>query len=336
MARGVLADRVSREGTSAERVDRRRERWPARHRDPSRIRGAVIRGAARANPPDRGEMILSVDGRHVHLTDLHALLFPRRGLTKGDLLRYYAELAPVLLPHLHDRPMVARMPASRPPWLVLCSIEHAAGNVVDFPVVQDLLSLLWIVNLGCIGLYQWYAPCDDVDRPDAVHLDLEPGPGASFAQVRAAALAVHRALDEIGLASYAKTSGASGIQVSAPIERGPLGREVRDFARAIARGLASERPELLTAECRPAHRPADRVLVDYNQNAWGRTLASVYSVRPGAEATVSAPVGWDEIETEIEVTDFRLDNVPGRVRRRGDLWQPLLAACGRARLPASP
>src|SRR5262249_44868562 len=278
---------------------------------------------------------LSVDGRHVHLTDMYALLFPRRGLTKGDLLRYYAEMAPVLLPHLHDRAMVARMPASRPPWLVLCSIEHAAGNVVDLLVGQDLLSLLWIVNLGCIGLNQWYAPCDDADRPDAIHLELEPGPRASFAQVRAAALAVHRALDEIGLASYAKTSGASGIQVSAPIERSPLGREVRDFARAVARRLASERPELLTVECRPAHRPPDRVLVDYSRNAWGRTLASVYSVCPRAEATVSAPVGWAEIEAGIEVTDFRIDNVPARVRRCGDLWQPLLAACGGPRLPAA-
>ncbi|PYM74725.1 MAG: hypothetical protein DME10_05935, partial [Candidatus Rokuibacteriota bacterium] len=255
--------------------------------------------------------------------------------------------APVLLPHLRDRAMVMkrypngaagpfffmkRAPTPRPSWIDTCSIEHASGSVIDFPIVQDLASLLWVVNLGCIDLNQWYARCDDVDRPDYLHFDLDPVPGATFDTVREAALLLRDTLEDLGAPSHAKTSGSKGIHVYVPIVRGPTQKSVWQIAKTFAQTLAAARPALLTAEYHVAKRPAGRVLVDYNQNAWGRTLASVYSVRPTPGASVSTPLEWSEVERGIKIEDFRIDNVPARVKRTGDLWAPLLATRGRFRL----
>jgi bifunctional non-homologous end joining protein LigD len=218
-----------------------------------------------------------------------------------------------------------RAPQPRPPWIELCSIEHGSGNVIDFPMVQDLPSLLWVVNLGCIDLNQWYAPCDDVDRPDVLHFDLDPVEGTDFARVRETALVVRDALERLSIPCHAKTTGSRGIHVYVPIERGPTQKQVWQFAKEFSHTVAAVYPDLVTAEYRVAKRPKGRVLVDYNQNAWGRTLASVYSVRPRPRAPVSTPVTWDEVQRGVEIDDFRLDNVPQRIRRRGDLWAPLLA-----------
>jgi bifunctional non-homologous end joining protein LigD len=286
-------------------------------------------------------------GHAVQLTNLEKVFWPKLGITKGDLLRYYASISSVLLPHLRDRAMVMkrypngasgkwffmkRAPSPRPEWIETCAIEHASGSVIDFPMMQDLASLLWVVNLGCIGLNQWYARCDDVDRPDYLHFDLDPVPGASFARVRETALLVREALEALGMTVFAKTTGSSGIHLYVPIARGPLQKRVWTFAKEFARVMESRAPKLVTAEYRVAHRPRGRVLVDYNQNAWGRTLASVYSVRPSPRAAVSTPVTWAEVESGIEIDDFRIDNVPTRVKKFGDLWKPLLAARGRFKL----
>jgi bifunctional non-homologous end joining protein LigD len=201
--------------------------------------------------------------------------------------------------------------------------------VIDFPMVQDLASLLWVVNLGCIDLNQWYARCDDVDRPDYLHFDLDPGPGVKFARVLEAALVVRDALEALGMTPLVKTTGSSGVHLYVPIRRGPLQKRVWTFAKALAQTLAAKHTKLLTSEYRIADRPKGRVLVDYNQNAWGRTLASIYSVRPKQVASVSTPVTWKEIERGIAIEDFTIRNVPARVRKLGDLWKPLLAARGR-------
>ncbi|MBV8366203.1 MAG: hypothetical protein JO194_06860, partial [Candidatus Eremiobacteraeota bacterium] len=219
-----------------------------------------------------------------------------------------------------------------PPWVKTCRIHHSSGNVIDFPMIQDLASLLWCVNLGCIDLNQWYATCDDVDRPDYMHFDLDPVPGADFDAVRETALVVRAALERLDMPAYAKTTGSRGIHVYVPIVRGPLQKEVWTFAKALALSLARAHPNLITAEYRVAKRPRGRVLVDYNQNAWGRTLASIYSVRPTPGATVSTPVRWTEIERGVTIEDFTIRNVPARVRKLGDLWKPLLARSGRVRL----
>jgi bifunctional non-homologous end joining protein LigD len=227
-----------------------------------------------------------------------------------------------------------RAPVPRPDWIETCAIAHASGNVIDFPMVQDVASLLWVVNLGCIDLNPWYARCDDVDRPDFLHFDLDPVPGATFATVREAALVVREALDALRMPSYVKTTGSKGVHVYVPIVRGPNQKSVWTFAKAFAATLARQHPKLLTAEYRVAERPRGRVLVDYNQNAWGRTLASVYSPRPKPLATVSMPVTWDELAGGASTEDFRLDNVPGRLAEVGDLWAPVLAPRGRFDLGA--
>jgi bifunctional non-homologous end joining protein LigD len=301
--------------------------------------------------PREGDTVdLALGPRSVHLTNLGKPFWPALGLTKRDLLQYYADVSEALLPHLRDRAMVMkrypdgaggafffmkRAPAPRPAWIELCSIEHQSANVIDFPMVQDLASLLWVVNLGCIDLNQWYARCDDVDRPDYVHFDLDPvkgKPETPFARVREAAILVRDGLAALDMPAYAKTSGSRGIHIYVPIARGPNQKDVWDFARTFAIRLAALHPAVLTAEYRVSRRPPGRVLVDYNQNAWGRTLASVYSVRPHPAAAVSTPVTWPEIERGIAIEDFHLRNVPERLSRVGDLWKPLLAKRGRVRL----
>jgi bifunctional non-homologous end joining protein LigD len=225
-----------------------------------------------------------------------------------------------------------RAPEPRPAWIEICSIEHSSGNVIDFPMIQDMPSLLWLINLGCIDLNQWYARCDDVDRPDYLHFDLDPVPGAKFEMVVEAALLIREALESLKIRCYAKTTGSKGIHIYVPIVRGPTQKLVWSFAKEFANVLAAQAPKLLTAVYKVSDRPKGRVLVDYNQNSWGRTLASIYSVRPAPRASVSTPVTWSELEKGITINDFRIDNVPARVRKLGDLWKPLLAKRGRFKL----
>jgi bifunctional non-homologous end joining protein LigD len=298
-------------------------------------------------PGDGDDVLLPVEGREVRLTNLRKPFWPELGVTKGALIQYYADVSSVLLPHIRDRAMVMkryphgaagefffmkRAPHPRPDWIETCAITHGSGNVIHFPLIQDLPALLWVINLGCIDLNQWYARCDDVDRPDYVHFDLDPGEGAAFGAVREAGRIVHDALEALAMPSYVKTTGSRGLHVYVPIVRGPVQKEVWRFAKALAVELASRHPALLTAEYRVAKRPRGRVLVDYNQNAWGRTLASIYSVRPTPLAAVSTPVTWEEIEAGVGIEDFRIDNVPARIARVGDLWAPLLHQRGRVDL----
>jgi bifunctional non-homologous end joining protein LigD len=291
-------------------------------------------------PRDQDEAVLELAGREVKLTNLLKPFWPELGITKGDLLRYYLRISPALLPHLVDRAMVMkrypdgaagefffqkRAPVPRPDWIEICSIEHASGNIIDFPIVRDLASLLWVINLGCIDLNPWYARCDDIDRPDFLHFDLDPVPPSGFGKVLETAKIVHRALGALGIPNVAKTTGSKGMHVYVPIVRGPLQKQVWTFAKNMAKSLEQLYPGTITAEYRVEKRPPGRVLVDYNQNAWGRTLASVYSVRPKPRATVSAPVTWAEVGKGIRLEDFRIDNMPERVARRGDLWKMLLS-----------
>ena len=290
---------------------------------------------------------MTAAGRDVRLTNLRKPFWPERNITKGALIQYYVDVAPLLLPHIRNRAMVMkryphgaagpfffmkRAPTPRPSWIRTCTIDHGDGNVIDFPVIDDVAALMWVINLGCIDLNQWYATCDDVDRPDYLHFDLDPGEGAAFDSVHEAALIVQDALATLRMKPLAKTSGSKGMHVYVPIVRGPEQKVVWTFAKALAVELASRHPRLLTSEYRVARRPRGRVLVDYNQNRWGSTLASIYSVRPRPMATVSTPVTWKEVRAGIAIEDFRLDNVRARFAETGDLWKPLLAARGRTNL----
>src|SRR6478672_1088491 len=192
-------------------------------------------------PDTDGDVELTIGGRRVTLTNLGKLFWPESDITKRDLLQYYADVSPWLLPHLRERAMVMkrypngakgkcffmkRVPEPHPDWLDTCAIEHASGSVIDFPVVNDLASLLWVINLGCIDLNQWYARCDDVDRPDYVHFDLDPGEGADWDAVLAAGQVVHEALDILTMRSLVKTTGSRGLHVYVPIVRGPSQKDV--------------------------------------------------------------------------------------------------------------
>ncbi len=196
-------------------------------------------------------------------------------------------------------------------------------------MVQDLASLLWVVNLGCIDLNQWYARCDDTDRPDYLHFDLDPGEGAGL---RAGAGDRDRG---------ARCAGSPGDETAGEDQRleghsrlcarscaARCRRTSGEFAKAFAKQMEQLYPQLITAEYRVAKRPHGRVLVDYNQNAWGRTLASIYSVRPTEQATVSTPVTWEEVEQGFDIADFRMDNVPGP---GAEARRPLEAAPGGTR-----
>jgi bifunctional non-homologous end joining protein LigD len=252
-----------------------------------------------------------------------------------------------LLPHLVNRAMVMkryphgiagefffmkRAPSPRPEWIETCAIEHSSGNIIDFPVIRDLASLLWVINLGCIDLNPWYARCDDVDRPDYLHFDLDPVKGATWEQMLETASVVHDALTSLKFPSLIKTTGSRGFHIYVPIRRGPTQKQVWAVAKKFANILAALRPDLITAEYRIAKRPNKRVLVDYNQNAWGQTLSSIYSVRPQPKATVSTPITWNELKKGPRIEDFHIGNVRARVHKLGDLWAPLLAQTGRARL----
>jgi bifunctional non-homologous end joining protein LigD len=311
----------------------------------------VRAGEALALPDSAHSAEVRAGRKVVRLTNLRKTFFPEAGLTKRDLLDYYAAMAEVLVPHLKDRPMVMkrfpngihgkhffmkRTPAGAPSWVRRCEVEHRSGNVVDFPMIQDLADLLWVVNLGCIDLNPWYSRCDDVHRPDFLNFDLDPVAPADFGRVREVALWIERELAAVGATSYVKTSGSEGLHVYVPIVRGPEQKVVWRFAKALALKLQAEAPDLVTAEYRIAKRPPGRVLVDYNQNAWGSTLASLYSVRPRPQATVSAPVTWLEVEDGVEIEDLTIANVPGRVREIGDLWKPLLYERGRFDLNSGP
>ena len=295
-------------------------------------------------PRNTDNVVLDIDGFEVRLTNLRKIFWSELGLTKGDLLQYYADVADILLPHLRDRAMVMkryphgaaggfffmkRAPSPRPKWIRICEIDHGSGNVIDFPMIQDRAALMWVVNLGCIDLNQWYARCDELDKPDYLHFDLDPGVGAVFENVLEASLIVRDALETLQMPSFVKTTGSKGLHVYVPIVRGPTQKDVWTFAKALTHELASRHPTRLTAEYRVAKRPRGRVLVDYNQNAWGRTLASIYSVRPRPEATVSMPVTWKEIERGIRMEDFTTRNAPSRVAKLGDLWAPLNKTRGR-------
>ena len=298
-------------------------------------------------PTQVDNAILKVDGRDVRLTNLRKSFWPELGITKGALIQYYADVARVLLPHIRDRAMVMRRypngaagasffmkeaPSPRPPWIRICAIDHGNGKVVNFPVIDDRASLLWLINLGCIDLNQWYARCDDVHRPDYLHFDLDPGEGATFEQASECGLIVRDALTTLGMKPYVKTTGSRGLHVYVALKRGPLQDVVHTFAKALATELASRNPKLMTVGYRVAARPKGRVVVDYKQNAWGQTLASIYSVRPKPRATVSTPVAWKELEKGVRLEDFRIDNVRQRITKLGDLWKPLLSAKERTNL----
>jgi bifunctional non-homologous end joining protein LigD len=273
-----------------------------------------------------------VGRREVKLSNLDKVYFPEPGLTKGDLVEYYLDLADQVLNHVRRRPMQMkrhpdgvdgfffyqkRVPEPHPNWLETVHIGFPSGRSADFPVANEPAALAWIANLGCIEMHTWHSRVDDTDRPDYLLIDLDPSEGNPWAYVREIAMVVKEVMDELGLASFPKTSGATGLHILAPIKPELAFPEVRRFAKALAQEVERRVGDQDVATT--TWKVADRVgvFVDYGQNARDRTIAAAYSVRPTPDARVSAPLQWEEVAT-VEPERFTLQTMPARIAEVGD------------------
>jgi bifunctional non-homologous end joining protein LigD len=276
--------------------------------------------------------------RQLKLSNLDKPFWPDEGITKGDLLHYYEQVAPALLPHIKDRPFTMRRypdgaygkaffqkdaPSHMPEWiprfraLVSTRDKQRTKKWIEFPVVHDELALLWMVNMGCIDMNTWYSRIDKPDRPDFVLFDLDPTPEVPWTQTVEVALILKELLDQLGLASFPKTSGGKGFHVLVPIDRRSTYEDTRSFAEIVAGAIARAHPKLATTEWSKARRRG--VLIDANQNGEGKTIASAYSVRPKPGAPVSTPLAWDEVNEKLNPSIYTMDVVLERVRLHGDL-----------------
>jgi bifunctional non-homologous end joining protein LigD len=278
----------------------------------------------------------------VRLSSAERVLFPEDGLTKRDLFDFYDAVADVLVPHLRDRPFTMKRyregsagpaffqkqaPKGMPDWIptrrFLTRPREGGSRLVDFPLVNSREALLWMVQMHCIDMNAWYSRVDRPDRPDFVLFDLDPpdGPDAFPLAVRVAHL-IREALERLELRSYVKTSGADGIHVLVPIARRHGYDETYELAELLARRLEAEHPGDVTTEWLKRKRAG--VLVDHRQNGHGKTIASVYSVRPKPGAPVSTPLRWAELTEDVRPRDFTMPAVLDRVEREGDLFEPVL------------
>ncbi len=294
------------------------------------------RAVRREQPVDTRE------GR-VKLSNLDKVFWPDEGITKGDLLDYYREIAPTILPHLRDRPFTMRRypdgafgkaffqkdaPKHMPEWIPRYRVQVSTREKprerkwIEAPIVSDEDALLWMVNMGCIDMNVWYSRIDKPDRPDFVLFDLDPSPDVGFAETIQVALLVKEALDALGLESFAKTSSAEGMHVLVPVERRYTFDDTREFSEIVAGAIARTHRGLATTEWSKAKRRG--VLIDSNQNGEGKTIASAYSVRPRAGAPVSTPLRWDEVHDGLDPSSFTMDVVLERVRAHGDLFAGVL------------
>jgi bifunctional non-homologous end joining protein LigD len=279
--------------------------------------------------------------RVVRLSNLDKPYWSTPLVTKGDLLRYYRDVAPALLPHLRDRPFTMKRypdgwegrPFFRkdvtnyaPAWVKRVAVEvtsrKSQTRTIEVPIVNDELALLWMVNTGCIECHTWYSRIDRLDRPDRVVFDLDPSDDVGFAETVTVAHLVKEALDSLGLTSFPKTSGAHGLHVLVPIERRHTYEDTRRFATRVARAIAGARGDVATTEWSKARRRG--VLIDASQNAKGKTIASVYSVRPMPNAPVSTPLHWDELTEKVDPSTNTMDVVRKRLDRYGDLHAGML------------
>jgi bifunctional non-homologous end joining protein LigD len=272
-----------------------------------------------------------IAGRDVPLTNQDKVFFPRDGITKGDLVQYYVDVADVVLPHVSRRPVQMkrypngvdseffyqkRVPVPHPDWLETVHVEFPSGRTADFPVLVETAALAWFANLGCIEIHTWHSRIDDVERPDYLLIDLDPSADDQWPAVREISLVVKDVMDELGLASFPKTSGVTGMHILAPIVRDLEFPEVRRFAKALAKLVERRVPAIATTTWAVKDRTG--VFVDYGQNARDRTIASAYSIRPMADARASAPLRWDEVAA-VEPEDFTLRTMRDRLRAVGDL-----------------
>jgi bifunctional non-homologous end joining protein LigD len=282
--------------------------------------------------------LVRIGNREVKLTNLDKVFFPALGLTKGDLVGYYLDLAPHVLNQISRRPFhMVRYPngvegeffhqkrvPTHPKFVGEQFVRFPSGHTTVFAVIDNKAALAWVINLGCIELHTWHSRVEDIERPDYLLIDLDPTTDGQWPYVRQIALVVREVMDELGLASYPKTSGATGLHIMAPIKPELLFPEVRRLAKALAEEVERRvgDQEVATTTWKVADRRG--VFVDFGQNTRDRTIATAYSVRPTPDARVSAPLRWDEV-ADVDPAAFKVETMPDRLADVGDLtadmWQ---------------
>jgi DNA ligase D-like protein (predicted ligase)/DNA ligase D-like protein (predicted polymerase)/DNA ligase D-like protein (predicted 3'-phosphoesterase) len=285
---------------------------------------------------------VEMNGRDLRLSNLTKVFWPSEGYTKGDLIAYYANVADLIGPHLRGRPLTMKRmpdgaegpffyektaPSHTPDWIHRCKVlsEDSKTGVIDYLVVDDTATMLYVANLGCIEMHPLHSRCEDVEHPDYLFFDLDPFPPYTYEDVLAVARHVKVLLDQLSIPSYPKTSGATGMQIYVPVRRGAYTYgQVRAFVGACGRMIGRADKDRVTMAWRVADR-AGKVFIDHNMNRQGANIAAAYSLRPEPGATVSTPLAWDEVEEGgFEPGDFRIDNVWERFAERGDLFQGVL------------
>ena len=291
--------------------------------------------------PERAELV--VENRKIQVSNLDKVLYPKVGFTKGQVIDYYIRVAPVLLPHLKDRPLTMKRypngvegeffyekncPSHRPKWVKTTKVWSEGNNrMMDYCLAQDLPTLVWAANLADLELHTSLARKRDVARPTMMVFDLDPGAPADIVRCCQVGLWLRDLLAKMKLKSFAKTSGSKGLQVYVPLNTSVTFDRTKDLSRALAQHLETDHADLVTSNMSKAARKG-KVFVDWSQNDEHKTTICVYSLRAKEEPTVSTPVAWDEVEHCLKkkkggLLKFRSDKTIARVEKMGDLFEPL-------------
>jgi bifunctional non-homologous end joining protein LigD len=305
---------------------------------------AVVREVAESAPA-KGKQQVTIEGRDLTLSNLGKVLYPKSKTTKGDVIAFYTQIAPVLLPHLHDRPITfnrfpdgiegkhfyeKRRPSHKPDWVKTATVPSERHKTIEYSLLNDLPSLLWSVNLANLEMHPMLYKAPEVDNPTMVMFDLDPGKPADLASCADVALMLHGMFERLGLQSFAKTSGSKGIQLAVPLNDAEVTfADTKAFSSAVAATLEEARPELIIAKQAKAARKG-KVLVDWSQNDEHKTTVSVHSLRAKTDPPlVSTPITWDEVselaeERDVKAFEFSPAEALERIERHGDLWADVL------------
>jgi bifunctional non-homologous end joining protein LigD len=292
-----------------------------------------------AGTAPRGDVQVKIGKDTFTFSSLGRVMFAKDGITKFDLMKYYYDVRTAILPYANDRPLTLRRFPTGISGLKFYQhdLEHAPkeltrkkifakteGKEKQYAFANDIGDLLYLINIGCIGVHPYLCRYDALDKPDYVVFDLDPQPKASFSDVLEVALALKDTLDERKLKSYAKTSGAQGLHVYVPIKRAATFAQTSSFAKRIAEAVVRQHPKLATVTRTVSARKPQHVYIDYLQNLYGKSMAAPYCVRERNGATVSMPVTWTEVKKGFQIADFAIENARTRLKRRGDLFLPVL------------
>jgi len=292
---------------------------------------------------------VEVDGHRLTLTNLNKVFYPKAGFTKAEVIHYHVQIAPYLLPHLHDRAITMKRypdgvegeyfyekeaPSHRPKWVQTTQVAKGSGGAINYCMINDLPSLVWVANLADLELHTFLHQAPDVDRPTMMAFDLDPGPPADIVLCCQIALQLKAFFDELDLQLFAKTSGSKGLQVYVPLNTPTTYEKTKTFARTLAERFEEEHPDKVVSNMKKSSRQG-KVFIDWSQNDDHKTTVSVYSLRAKEQPTVSTPVFWEEVAQSAkkgQPLSFTSDEVLARAEKHGDIFAPVLSL--KQKLPA--